>query len=159
MERALLAELWGKAHGAPAPSMAGSSCHGQTHSIFICSIFPPERNDTITYNIAKAWCSFKYLKAAERTHWKIKKMKHSYQDTTMTLCIKEENLLCGYDQTVCWVLRNNFLLTAYKSILIRLCCQGIYYFRNIQVHVNKDKDISMHTCNLYCHKLIQQDVG
>lgn len=27
------------------------------------------------------------------------------------------------------------------------------------VHVNKDKDISMHTCNLYCYTLIQQDIG
>lgn len=77
--------------------------------------------------------SFKYLKAAERTHWKIKKMKHNYQDTTMTSYTEEANLLCGYDQTVCWVLRNNSILTACKSILIGLCCQGIYYFKNIQV--------------------------
>ena len=70
-------------------------------------------------------------------------------------------LLCGYVQKVCWILRNNFHLTAYKSILIRLCCQRIYYFEYMQVlvHVNTDEDMSMHTCHLYCYMLIQQDVG
>lgn len=77
--------------------------------------------------------SFKYLKAAERTHQNIKKMKHSYQDTTMTFYTEDADFLCGYDQKVCWVLRNNFFLTAYKSIFIRLCCQRIYYFKNTQV--------------------------